>query len=280
MKNSPGFYFCLLTFLVYSLSPTTKAEAKDGFRERELTTSYTIVKTPTDGGIREMIPSKFREKYERWKAEFLSTEFGREQWRSYAANKNFILTIKVSGEAGEGGGTGDYQWDESGNLVGATILLGSKIDKGYPNPIYFPVMNSLSITSPTEKIGENLLAAAKIAHEFGHVNQTARTNGELFRQQNKLILEYNAILESSRFNVNAPRLISLRKKLGGTPVEIWESREYWGETNAMRFVLDRLEGESYYCPVVSKIETNVRRFAANYEDRFAPVFNSSGTCRN
>src|SRR5262245_3727313 len=43
-----------------------------------------IVKTPTDGGIREDIPGKYHERYERWKSELLSTEVGREQWERYS----------------------------------------------------------------------------------------------------------------------------------------------------------------------------------------------------
>jgi hypothetical protein len=294
VKNNRAFHFCLLTFLVCGVFPAARSEAENrrgnfppgGSFENScaaragLNDFSDVVKTPTDGGIRELVPDKYREKYERWKSEFLATEFGRQEWNRYAADKNFILTIKVSIEQGQGGGTGNYQWNEDGKLVGATITLGARIDKGYPNPIYFPVMNSLSISSPTETISENILAAAKLAHEFGHVNHTAKMDGELFRLQNKLIEEYNETLQASRFNMNAPRLVSLRKTLGGTPVEIWESREYWGEVNAMFYVLDRLEGSKFYCPVVSQIETNVKTFAASYEDLFDPVFKLSEVCRN
>ena len=62
-----------------------------------------IVKTPTDGGIKEDIPDKYRDRYEKWKTEFLSTDFGREQWDKYANNKQFILTITVSNKKGKGG---------------------------------------------------------------------------------------------------------------------------------------------------------------------------------
>src|SRR5438552_2322636 len=34
-----------------------------------------IVKTPTDGGIREDIPAKFKEKYQKWKTELLSSDY-------------------------------------------------------------------------------------------------------------------------------------------------------------------------------------------------------------
>ena len=38
-----------------------------------------IVETPRDGGIREEVPKKYLERYNRWKADLLSTEFGRRQ---------------------------------------------------------------------------------------------------------------------------------------------------------------------------------------------------------
>src|SRR5688572_20837295 len=64
-----------------------------------------VVAPPTDGGIREDIPKKYRDRYERWKAELLLTEFGRLQWDAYAANKSFVLTIKVSDDKERGAGT-------------------------------------------------------------------------------------------------------------------------------------------------------------------------------
>ena len=80
--------------------------------------------------------------------------------------------------------------------------------------------------------------------------------------------------------MDLPRLVDLRETLGGTPVQIWESREYWGETNAMLYLLDRIGHEKFYCSVVSKVETNIKTFAANYEDRFSPMFEASKVCRN
>ncbi len=64
-----------------------------------------LIKTPTDGGIKELIPKKYQERYDRWKTEFLSTDLGRNQWEKYANNKNFILTIKVSSDKKKGAKT-------------------------------------------------------------------------------------------------------------------------------------------------------------------------------
>src|SRR5947209_489777 len=112
-----------------------------------------IVPTPTDGGIRLNIPEKYKDRFEKWKTEFLSTEFGRRQWDAYANNKEFILTVEVSDKKGKGAGTDRYLWNDEGKLVGATISFGDQIQDGYPNPIYYPVMNSLSSGDTYYSIG-------------------------------------------------------------------------------------------------------------------------------
>jgi hypothetical protein len=229
------------------------------------------VEKPTDGGIKEIIPDKFQERYRKWKAEFLSTEPGRQQWESYLNNKHFILTITIVSSEGQGAGTGKYQWDETGQLVGATITLGNKIDKGLPDPIYFPVMNSLSLEDPSYSVNGNILAATKFAHEFGHVNQTAKMKGSIFQLQNKLMPVYNEILLKNGYKTQDQKLIDLVKQMGGTPVEIWENREYWGEANAMLFLADRINKESYHCAVYNKMRQNVKLYANDYEKRFVQI---------
>jgi len=230
-----------------------------------------VVPTPTDGGIKEIIPDKFQEKYQKWKSELLSTEQERRQWESYSNNKHFILTITVAAKEGEGAGTGKYLWDEQGNLVGATITLGNKIDKGLPNPIYFPIMNSLSSDVPSYTVSGDVLAATKFAHEFGHVNQTAKMKSDIFQLQNKLMIIYNEILLKNGYNTNDQKLIDLAKQMGGTPVEIWENREYWGEANAMFYLAGRITKESYYCSVYNKMKQNIKLYAKDYEKRFDQI---------
>lgn len=231
----------------------------------------TIVPKPTDGGIRENIPAKLKVKYEKWKSDLLATEFGKEQWESYANNKGFVLLIEISGEQKQGAGTTDYQWTAEGELVGATIVLGKYLDRGYPNPIYFPVMNSLSMQSKEFQISGDLLAATKFAHEFGHVNLTAKTGGEVVQRQNNLMPAYNKILLSNGYNVTDQKLLDLVTEMGGTPVQIWENREYWGEANAMQFLVDRLGKEKYYCRVLNRIRDNIKSYAKNYEARFDKI---------
>lgn len=236
-----------------------------------------IIKTPTDGGIREDIPANYRAKYEEWKSEFLSTEIGRTQWNTYANNKGFILTIAMSGSTGKGAGTDKYRWDEAGNFVGATITLGGSLNKGYPNPIYYPVMNSLSSGDTTYSISGRILAAAKISHEFGHVNQTAKANKNFLQLQNSLMPIYTSIFLKNGRNIRDSKLIDLARQMGGTPIEIWESREYWSEVNAMRYLTERINKEEFYCYVFNRIKQNIENYAKDYEQRFGqyPEFSAS-----
>jgi len=237
----------------------------------------TIVKTPTDGGIREDIPGKYKDRFEKWKAELRSTEFGRQQWDNYAKKKNFVLTFSVSGDRGKGAGTDKFLWDESGTFVGATITLGPGLDEGYPNPIYYPVLNSLSSDETSYSISGRILAATKISHEIGHVNQAANANMKFVQLQNMLMPVYISIFLNNGLDTNDKKLVDLAKQMGGTPVEIWESREYWSEVNAMLYLKERISKEEFYCYVFNKIKRNLETYARDYEQRFGqrPEFSDS-----
>jgi len=233
--------------------------------------TVTIVETPRDGGIREDIPKKYLERYERWKSELLSTEFGRKQWEAYANNSGFVLTIKMTGDKGKGAGTDNFEWDNKGNFVGATITLGNQIDDGYPNPIYYPVLNSLSADQSSYLISGRILAATKFSHELGHVAQAATANRLVIEKQSKLIPEYTSIFLKNGHNTRDEKLVELAEEIGGTPIEIWESREYWSEVTAMKYLGERIKDESYYCFVFNKIRSNVTTYARDYVDRFEPT---------
>ena len=237
-----------------------------------------IVPTPTDGGIREDVPRKYRERFEKWKADLLSTDFGRSQWEAYETNRSFVLTVKISGSKGKGAGTDKFLWDKEGNLVGATITLGSEIDEGYPNPIYYPVLNSLSARGTSYMISGRILAATKFSHEIGHVSQTAKANVEMITKQNKLIPEYTSIFLRNGHNMKDSKLVELAEEIGGTPIEIWESREYWSEVTAMQFLEERIRDEPYFCSVFSKIRANVETYARDYSNRFASMSGSGARC--
>ena len=223
------------------------------------------------GGIREDIPAKYRTRYDAWKKDFLSTEAGRNQWSSYQNNPNFTLHLTISRDNAEGATTGKYKWNDAGQLVSATITLGIRIDEGYPNPIYFPVMNSLVPEESANRISGNTLAATKIAHEFGHVNRTMKADAAVYQLQTQLMPQYNKIFLSNGRNAEDPRLQELAQKIGGTPVQIWEDREYWGEVNAMMYLSDKLTDEGMRCSLFNKIRHSVDLYAKDYEPRFLEI---------
>lgn len=241
--------------------------------------SITSSVTSEEGGIKELIPSKYLSRYEGWKKEFLSTEAGRTQWASFANNPNFTLTIAVARDNAEGAATGKYRWNDDGALIAATITLGVRLDDGYPNPIYFPVMNSLVPTASSVSVGGNTLAATKIAHEFGHVMRTREIDPRLYQLQTQLIPQYNKIFLSNGRNANDPRLLDLVSQIGGTPVQIWEDREYWGETNAMVYLRDRFTDEGIRCSLFNRIRHSVDLYAKGYEKRFVDIARSNTSSR-
>ncbi|HQZ96164.1 MAG TPA: hypothetical protein PLP21_07575 [Pyrinomonadaceae bacterium] len=266
MKPLRLFSFLVFAFVV-SLTVPSYLFANSSYQS-DSDVKMLTVKTLIDGGIKEDIAPKYRVRYDRWKTEFLDTEFGRTQWDKYASNRQFLLTITISNKKGKGAGTDKYLWDEAGNFVGATITLGDELNEGYPNPIYYPVMNSLSANETSYSISGKILAAAKISHEFGHVNQTANANRAFMQMQNTLMPVYTSIFLKNGRNTRDKKLVDLAQQMGGTPVEIWESREYWSEVNALRYLNERLSKEEYQCFVFNKIKQNIITYAKEYENRF------------
>jgi hypothetical protein len=235
----------------------------------------------TEHGIKEIIPADARQRYQSWKEELLSTEFGREQWTAYANRKDFLLTIVVSGDRKYGAGTDDFEWDDDGNLIAAKITLGKNLDKGFPDPVYYPVMNSLATYDRVYGIDGDILASTKIIHEIGHVNFTAATSAVVFQRQNKLMASYNNIFLRNGYNTSDPRLVALAEELGAKPIEIWEDREYRSEVGAMRFLIERIHGESFSCSVFSRMKRNIADYARNYQGIFDIVGNAGfPTCRD
>jgi hypothetical protein len=218
--------------------------------------------------IREVVPDRFQKRYQTWKQEYLATRAGQEQWERYARNRNFTLTITVSAERGKGAGTDEYRWDENGQLVAATITLGDQIDEGYPSPFNYPVISSLAHAASSAPASGSILAATKLAHEFGHINWAAKTDGQLFKLQNKLIPVYNHILLSNGINVRDPKLVELAKQMRGTPVEIGQDRELWAETNALVYLRERCPDDETYGPVFKAIKSAVEEYAKQHIERF------------
>jgi len=234
-----------------------------------------VAPSSDEGGIKEIVPAKYATRYLAWKKDFLTTQAGKDQWAIYENNPNFTLTITVSRENAEGAATGKYRWDASGKLVAATITLGSRLDNGYPNPIYFPVMNSLVTTESDLPVSGSTLAATKLAHEFGHVLRTAQVDARLYQLQGLLIPQYNKIFLANGRQDGDPKLVDLARQMGGTPVTIWEDREYWGETNAMLYLRDRITENEMRCSLFSRIRHSVDLYAKQYEQRFFDIAHAS-----
>ncbi len=272
----------LSTLTVAHTAPTTSQPSSGPLGDESIISYHGVEMTAEEtgkddltGGIKEEIPVKYYQRYQQWKNEFLSTEAGKTQWESYQGNPDFTLTILVTRENAEGATTGKYKWNDHGQLIAATITLGVRLDEGYPNPIYFPVMNSLVPSESCSRISGSTLAATKIAHEFGHVNRTGKVDATVYQLQSQLIPQYNKIFLSNGRNPDDPRLLELAQKIGGTPVQIWEDREYWGEANAMMYLRDRVTEESLRCTLFSKIRNSVHLYAKDYEPRFLEVVKST-----
>jgi len=232
----------------------------------------------TEVGIREVMSPGDKARYQAWKDEFLSTEVGRREWQLYAEDPRLRLTITTSMDNKYGAGIGEYEWNRSGQLSAATITLGARLDQEYPEPAYYPVMNALKHGELPGMLGHTVLAAAKMAHEFGHLSRMMSTDAEVYRLQTELIPSYNAIISNNGRNPRDPRLQDLVRRMGGTPVEIWEDREYWGETNAMLYLGDRITNGALKCSLFSYILKNVDAYAATtYRSRFAEIAASQAT---
>lgn len=272
-----AFFLSLLLGCFYSVSAKTF-----NYHNFTFPLSENLLQTPLKGGIYEIIPAESQINYNNWKAEFLSTDYGKNLWEKYSKNKNFTLTIKIAGKGNKGGQTADYQWDENGLLIGATIYLGGRINKGIPDAIYYPVMNSINEFNDRKEISGTTLAATKMAHEFGHINRTIETNQEKFKTQNKLMPIYNSIFLKNGYNTSDQKLIDLANQMGGTPIQIWEDREYWGEASAMSFLLEKTKNKYFYCSLINKINENVSNYATDYKERFNKISqtNAAFICEN
>ncbi len=270
----PLFLLCIVPVLVNAqlrqsilLEKSVHAFVRGESRENALKS----VPRPGDTGIREIIGDKYKKRYEEWKTEFLSSASGRAEWEAYQRSDHFVLTIVISEENSRGGGTSKYKWNESGELIAATITLGGRIYEGFPSPVYYPVMNSLAPGNSSYAGSGSILAATKIAHEFGHVRRMMKTNPEVYLLQTQLIPLYNSILLTNGRNTRDPRLIELAQRMGGTPVEIWEDREYWGEVGAMLFLRDKTAKQNYQCALFNRIREFVELYAKPYRERFAEI---------
>jgi hypothetical protein len=219
--------------------------------------------TAKGNGVRESVPDKYLKKYLRWKEEYLSTEAGRRQWERYAANEQFTLTINVSPELGQGGLVSDYEWDEAGQLVAATITLGSALDDGLPSSLYYPVTSALAAAEDRSGL-RDVLAAAKLAHEFGHINRAADIGAALFERQNRLAATYARLFAESGYNARDRRLAEVTRMLGGTPFEVKREREHWAEANALIFLQERMSSAAGKGALFKRIRKSIEEYGEDH----------------
>ena len=218
------------------------------------------VPTPTDGGVREEIPEKYRERFDRWKLELMSTEFGRNLWDRFAKDRSFVLRIVMSEKERRGGWVGAYQRDHLGKLVGATITIGHKLGEGYPAARYYPVLSSLNLA----RSGGPLLAAAKLAHELGHVSDTADADFRSIQLRDHLTRLYNQRLLVLGFSERDNILVGLARQMGGTPAQISERGEYASEVFTYRYIESRIDEKKNLCRIVRQVRQNLKDESPGY----------------
>jgi hypothetical protein len=197
---------------------------------------------PTGEIINEDIDEQYKKRYEAWKAEFLKTKAGQALWNKYNDDQNFTLTLKFGANSGgqQGAETTGYHWNAGGQLDAATIILGAKLNSGYPSGDNYPVTSSLRPGSGETELSGDTIAATKIAHEFGHVGFTAGTSQQLFGLQNFLMPVWNNVFLSTG-QTSQPEIERL---MGGTPVQINMMRERGAEgAGAVPYLRDRFPGK-------------------------------------
>jgi hypothetical protein len=92
---------------------------------------------------------------------------------------------------------------------------------------------------------------------------------------------YNSIFLRNGYDTNDPRLVALAEELGAKPIEIWEDREYRSEADAMRYLVERMDGEPFSCSVFSRMKRNIADYARHYHEKFDVLVTSSfPACRN
>ncbi|HKV42604.1 MAG TPA: hypothetical protein VJX67_25605 [Blastocatellia bacterium] len=217
-----------------------------------------------DPGIQELIRGNYEKRYARWKRAYLATDAGRCQWNEYASDPHFTLIITVSHERPHGAQSGNYLWDAAGHLIGATITLGDQLNSGYPGSADYPIMCSLAPGDLPRGLDGNILAAAKLAHEFGHVNRTRNMQGARYLAQRELIAKYNKRFVANGGRIDDPQLLSLAAAMGGTPVSIQRDREWSAEANTMRFLQEVLMHVKLESSMRKKIRKAIDSFGLEY----------------
>jgi hypothetical protein len=65
--------------------------------------------------------------------------------------------------------------------------------------------------------------------------------------------------------------------MGGTPMELWEDSEYWGEASAMLYLRDKITNRTIPCSIFTRIKQNLEFCTKSYAERFALIVKSKAT---
>ena len=202
---------------------------------------YTI--HTTKGLVSEYIEPKYNNRYQKWKAELLRTQFGQGLWSKYWNNQQFALSIRIGPNPGgeHGAAIAGYHWNDKGHLNAATIILGPRVDSDYPDDdAQYPILASLRPGINEFALSAETVAAAKIAHEFGHIEVVAAISQRSFCLQKFLVPIWNRVFLSTG-RVSQPEIERL---MGGTPAEINAWHEVEAEAaGTVRFLGDRFPGK-------------------------------------
>jgi hypothetical protein len=221
--------------------------------------------------LTEQIPKSYLGRYNKWKAALLSVDSGRKLWQKYAENPSFRLTITISKEENQGAKVDSYLWD-AGKLAGATITLGSQLDYGFPNQFDYPVLGSLeSVREGWGITGDDILAAAKFAHELGHLEH-ASSDSANFQIQNQLAPIYVKRFLSNGLNPTDPVLKKLAERMTGVPLKIKCARENYAEIHALRYLLEKLKTKKHR----KLMRTVWQSIQPEFDDLFRSFINSAG----
>lgn len=212
----------------------------------------------------EHIEPKYSNRYQKWKAELLKTKFGRTLWSRYWNNQQFTLFIKIGPNSGgeHGASTTGYHWDEKGHLNAATIILGQKVDSDYPtDDKRYPILASLRPRNGEFALSPETVAAAKIAHEFGHIEVVAAGSQRSYCLRNFLVAVWNGVFSVSG-RASQPEIERL---MGGTPPELGARGEVQAETaGTLRFLTDRFPGKPG-APMPRRIRRVLRTFVTCHD---------------
>jgi hypothetical protein len=260
---------CLAALLLLCSSYSLSSKATSSLDSPDRSSTEVIawlVRRADKSTVKELIPAEYRKRYQKWKNEYLATAVGRTHWEQYALNHSFNLTITIAKQEGHGARVEGFQWDEGGRLIAATIILGNKLDSGYPSSINYPITCSLSPGNLPPEVKGKILAATKLSHEFGHLNQVMSI-GRLYQLQNVLMIEYNRIFDTNGFNIHDPQLTKLVQRMGGTPVSISQDREHWAEMGAIEYLQERLPQLSKRSRLPSPIKQAIDAYYSTYPER-------------